>query len=219
VSEADSLIEATSGTAKTLADDTLRLPVEIAATHAQTAFSLFKSRGTAVALFALGGDSEAIEAATASVQIMAKGHLRLFVDIEPRNAGPAFTAFGTPGTSLALAAIKPEHLRQRVAEAEQRKQQRMETRGGSKAALAAQWCNDPQFQAWLQSNEGTSQFWERAFEHSGPGPRNRTEVAAEVIRRVCGIPSRAALDSEPEAWAVFDAEIRKPFMYWKGLQK
>jgi hypothetical protein len=201
-----------------MADDTLRLQLSVPKEHAQAAFQLFKARGTQMALAPLEGHVEAIEAASASVQTMAGGNLRLFVDVEPRHAGAAFERFGSQGTSLALAAIKPEHLRQRVAEAEQRKQQRMETRGGSKAALAAQWCNDPQFQTWLQCEPTTDPVWLWALDQSGPGPRNVSEIAAMVVREICGIESRSHLDADARAWECFNKRIRQPFMAWKGQQ-
>lgn len=39
---------------------------------------------------------------------LADGTLRLVVDVEPRNAQAAFALFNSPGTAMALAALKPQ---------------------------------------------------------------------------------------------------------------
>lgn len=48
-----------------------------------------------------------IEGATARISTLVDGTLRVVVDIEPRDAQAAFRLFGTPGTAVALAALKP----------------------------------------------------------------------------------------------------------------
>lgn len=48
-----------------------------------------------------------IEGATARVSTLVDGTLRVTIDIEPRDAQAAFRLFGTPGTAVALAALKP----------------------------------------------------------------------------------------------------------------
>lgn len=208
MSDADSLIPATSGPARTMADDTLRLQLSVGKEHAQDAFRLFKARGTPMVLTPLGGEGEAIEAASASLQTMAGGNLRLFVDIEPRHAGAAFEHFGDQGASVALAALKTASQRER----EQR--QRMETRGGGKAALAAQWCNDQQFWKWMiRTFTGD---WQRIVDATPGLPAS--EAAANLIRALCGIQSRAELDHSAEAWGRFNERIRVPFMAWREQQ-
>ena len=52
--------------------------------------------------------SDVIEGSSARISTLVDGTLRLTVDIEPRNAQAAFILFGTPGTAIALAALKPE---------------------------------------------------------------------------------------------------------------
>jgi hypothetical protein len=82
-----------------------------------------------------------IEASTVRLQTMMDGTLRMTVDVEPRNARDAFALFGTPGTALALAGIKPaaQETAQKPA-------------GGPLAKLAGQWCQMPQFLAWSGCN-------------------------------------------------------------------
>jgi hypothetical protein len=211
----EGIIEATSGAGRTMGDGTLRLPVNIAAELAQAAFDLFGSRGTPMALIALRSkdEAEAIEGASGPVQTMAKGALRLSVDIDPRFARAAFKQFGTPGAALALAALKTMPMREREAK------QRMEARGGSKAALAAQWCNDEQFQQWLQREPTTETVWLWALDQSGPGSKSRAELSAMVVREICGVESRSHLDVDSTAWECFNKRFRQPFMAWKEKQR
>ena len=48
-----------------------------------------------------------IEGATARISTLVDGTLRATIDIEPYAAQAAFRLFGTPGTAVALAALKP----------------------------------------------------------------------------------------------------------------
>lgn len=73
--------------------------------------------------------------------------------------------------------------------------------------LAALWCQTPQFVDWCRQTFPES--WEAAestFEGADDG-----EVAAELIRRRCGISSRAELDRSKDAESVFIAEFVHPF--------
>jgi hypothetical protein len=202
MSDAPHLIEATSGPSKTLADDTLRIPLTVGATHAQAAFALFKSRGTAMALALLEDGAEATPAASAGVQVMGKGALRLFADIEPRHAGEAFRRFGDPGTPLALAALKPDHVRER----EQRQPAAM-----TPTRLAVQWCADERFRRWLAGAYTVE--WSGAAD-----AQDATVRAAEVLRLVCGIETRRELDTDVAARARFDNYMRRPFAAWLQQQ-
>jgi hypothetical protein len=130
-----------------------------------------------------------IEASTVRLQTMMDGTLRMTVDVEPRHARDAFALFGMPGTALALAGIKTA--------AQQAQEEAPKPAGGPLAKLAGQWCQMPQFLAWSGCNTA--------------------ELAAEFIRRECGIQSRAELDHNPAAAGVFHTHIREPFSaYMKG---
>lgn len=60
-------------------------------------------------------DAPAIVAgSTTTVKTLADGTLRLSVDIEPRHAQQAFSMFGAPGTSVAIAKLTPEAAQQSV---------------------------------------------------------------------------------------------------------
>lgn len=72
-----------------------------------------------------------------------------------------------------------------------------ERKGGPLARLAGIWCADPGFRAWVSSHYNTRV--------------GNPEEAADVIRKVCGIPSRAELDHDPRARTLFDQHFRIPY--------
>jgi hypothetical protein len=85
----------------------------------------------------------------------------------------------------------------------------LKPRGGPLAKLAGMLCADPEFWVFL-----THQF---SLEEAVEGPL----MAAEHIRRLCAIESRAELDSDPEAEAMFHRAIRGPWIKWcaaRGLK-
>lgn len=53
-------------------------------------------------------EQSVIEGSTVRVQTTSDGTLRIQIDIEPRDAQKAFRLFGSPGTAVALAALKPQ---------------------------------------------------------------------------------------------------------------
>lgn len=69
------------------------------------------------------------------------------------------------------------------------KEQRLST-------LAALMCGNPQFRAFIDAES--------------------VEAAAVVVRNACGIESRAELDHDAGAAALFHELIRKPFVEWQG---
>lgn len=122
-----------------------------------------------------------------SVKTMADNTLRLTIDIEPRFARQAFELFGVRGTAMAIAALKPAH--QQAAE---------QSKGGALAQWAAMRCQEPQFMAWMG----------RVFPDQ---PCRTPEEAAQAIRTICGVESRAELDNNPIAQETFDELIRRPW--------
>ena len=131
-----------------------------------------------------------IESSSSSARTMADGTLRLTVDIEPRHSQAAFALFGAPGTPMALAALKS-------AKAEPA------PKGGPLAQWVAMRCGEAAFQRWLQDTYSAQ--WQDAH---GDTP---AKWAASTVRAVCGIESRAELDSNDAAAKRFHAVIRRPF--------
>lgn len=75
-------------------------------------------------------------------------------------------------------------------------------KGGELAKLAGMWSNEQAFWDWvglIQEN-----------------PCNGATMAAQFIRAVCGIASRADLDHDAAARGRFDQHIRKPFSKYRA---
>lgn len=142
-----------------------------------------------------------IEASSVAVKTMADGTLRISCDVEPRFAVQAFTLFGSPGVPMVIGRL--------VAGAKQQEPEPEpapdKPRGGALARLAGQWCQKPEFVEWLKTVYPAA-FWSAEKTHK-PDP----ETAAQVIRVMCGITSRAELDTDKKAAETFDRAVRKPF--------
>lgn len=143
----------------------------------------------------------AIIGTSSGVKTMADNTLRITFDIEPRYAQQAFALFGVRGSPAAIAKIVPEAAirddRQAVADG---------LKGGELAKLAGQFCDSEPFRQWLRLTYD-------------PKPRNSAE-AAQIIRGVCGVDSRAHLDHVEVAAQIFHEKFRLPYNAWlKGGMK
>lgn len=134
-----------------------------------------------------------IEASSVKVATMADGTLRITCDIEPMNAQAAFALFGSPGTPMALAALKVGHAAITSESAAE-----VKPKGGALAKLAGMWCDDPEFQRWLT----TAGDFDVALTRFG---------AAQVVRAWCGVETRADLDNNDAARDKFNRHIRGPY--------
>lgn len=76
----------------------------------------------------------------------------------------------------------------------------MKRSGGALARLAGMWCSNPEFWSFLAKR------FDRVCTDK--------DEAAAIVREVCGVASRADLDSVPAAEAHFHVRIRLPFMRW-----
>lgn len=76
-----------------------------------------------------------------------------------------------------------------------------QAKGGALARLAGMWCGNPEFWAFLAHRFG--------------GPVANAGQAAEIVRGVCNVASRAELDNVPAAEAHFHACIRLPWVRWQ----
>lgn len=80
-------------------------------------------------------------------------------------------------------------------------------KGPGLTRLAAMWCDQEQFQAWAKKTfpnawataEATTMFGKPA------------EIAAEVVRAICAVKSRAELDTNQAAQRIFHERIRLPY--------
>ena len=126
------------------------------------------------------------------MKTMADGTLRISFDVEPMHAQDAFRLFAAPGTPAALAALQVGY-----AQAAKPEPQPEKPKGGPLAKLAGMWAADPEFWAWLGTVH-TSNHWD-------------SETSAAYIRNVCGVESRADLDHDEEAAALFHEHVRGKF--------
>lgn len=81
-----------------------------------------------------------------------------------------------------------------------------ERKGAALSRAAAMMCNGAKFQRWVVSRIGAASDGVSA-----------QQQAAQYVRYVCGITSRAELDHNVRAAALFHEAIRKPFVQWSGI--
>lgn len=79
-------------------------------------------------------------------------------------------------------------------------------KGAALSRAAAMMCNGAKFQRWVVSRIGA------APEGVSPG-----QHAAQYVRDMCGITSRAELDHSATAATLFHEAVRKPFVKWSGI--
>lgn len=86
-------------------------------------------------------------------------------------------------------------------------------KGGPLARLAGQWCNDEAFRVWLSKSAALP--WSAAWDdYPEAAP---AQIAALVVRQICGVKSRAELDSNDAAAMRFQELIRLPYMQHCGV--
>lgn len=79
-------------------------------------------------------------------------------------------------------------------------------KGAALARVAGQLCNCTSFQQWVTTRVGAVPKGVTAQQH-----------AAQYIRDICGVTSRAHLDVKPEAAALFHEAVRKPYLKARGI--
>lgn len=83
---------------------------------------------------------------------------------------------------------------------------------GPLCMLAALWCKDVKFQAFLAARWPT--LWNELTNDNREGGEYAPwpHIAALTVKRICGIDSRKDLDSNADAARTFNLEIRGPYM-------
>ena len=128
-----------------------------------------------------------LKANSGQAKMMADGTLRLPVDFMPADAKAAFSLFGTPGTELAVAALKNAPEPEPAPEP---------PKGGSVARWLGIQCKDAEFQAWALKHLAVS----------------NEVLAAMLVRHACQVATRAEIDSDQQALDRFHRLIREPWM-------
>jgi hypothetical protein len=144
----------------------------------------------------------ALEAASVRVRTMADGTLRAELDFEPRFAAAAFKLLGQPGQPVAVAGIKT-----------QAQQGSERPKGGAWAQWLGVRCSEPAFREWLQA-----EYRDISMAVALDAPEaGAVQQAAETVRRVCEVDSRAEIDNDADAARRFQERIRGPWaMHYQG---
>jgi hypothetical protein len=133
-------------------------------------------------------DIQVISGTRRAMKEMADGTLRVQIDIDPRFRAAFFAAFGQIDMPVAIAPL--------VADFEKRAPEPEKAKGGPLARLAGMWSNEQEF--WNFSDSGNA------------------EEAAEWIREICLIESRAELDNSLVAKQNFEKFVRGPYMKYRA---
>jgi len=149
--------------------------------------------------------SDVIEAASAGVRDMADGSLRITLEFEPRFARDAYALFGSRGTPVAVAALKPAS--SKPADGTPGEGRDRPFRGPLCSWVAIR-CSEPAFAAWIET--AYPDQWLEQFMNLG----DAEEAAAKVVRDLCQVVSRRDLDTDTEAAARLHARVRLPYMQW-----
>lgn len=159
----------------------------------------------------------AIAATTGTIRSRVDGTLVLALEIDPSQAQEAFRLFGTPGTQVAIAALKDGSF---LAQSQHQPEAdpmvpideaiRLAVRAlspvatpkiGDACLLACRWCADPQFWRWIEESGGGQELM----------PCNSEAEAKQFVCMVCGIKSRKDIDTDPAALNIWHQYIRKPY--------
>lgn len=129
--------------------------------------------------------AEAISGIRRTIRERVDGSLIVQVEIDPRFKADFLRLFPSIDAPIALAPL--------AADFEKREAEK--PKGGMLARLAAQLGNDPEFQRFIEASDA--------------------DDAANKIRKLCRIQSRADLDNDPDAAAEFHRVIRGPWIKYR----
>lgn len=119
---------------------------------------------------------------------LADGTLRVVVDIDDQHKATFHKEFAMIDMPVALAPLAYDF--EQAPQLSQVSQPKK--KGGPLSELAGRWCKSEHFQKWV--NAQTEQ------------------EAADYVRATCGVDSRADIDEDVEATALFNEHIREPYM-------
>ncbi len=142
--------------------------------------------------------TRAISGTRRAFKELVDGTLRVQIDVDPEHRRDFLRMFPDIDTRVALAPLKAAA-----------KSAPDDRKGGELARLAGIFCSDPGFQLWLSA---------RFPEHHEEAPVALVgeELAAHIVRTVCGVESRAELDHSPGAAELFHEEVRRPWIEKRG---
>lgn len=158
----------------------------------------------------------AIPASSVKCSTLVDGTLRIVVEVEPNHALDAFTLFRSPGTPMALAALKV------VSDNEQPEpppaQKPLKEGPRRKVGPICEWlvmrCREPEFQQWIRgpydkAMGGNGNGWGDISPEDVGGLERYARHACLVL---CGgIESRKDIDGDAAAEALFRRRIQRPW--------
>lgn len=148
----------------------------------------------------------AISGVRRAAKEMADGTLRVQIDIDPQYRKQFHDLFPEIDMPVALAPLRIDQLPE-VPEVEAPKSVVEPSKGGELARLAGLLCVNQDFRTWFWS-EG---LWCTPSGQPVVATDQDEEGTAEAIRQVCGIQSRAELDHNSVAAAIFHERIRRRY--------
>lgn len=126
------------------------------------------------------------------IRELVDGSIEVRIHIDPRFKADFHRLFPNIDLPVAIAPLVANF--ERIEEEEKQK-------GGPLCRLAAMWCKDKEFWQWLIDSGNLHRC-------------DSEEYAADWIRAMCGVESRAEIDSNQFASEVFHRSVRSPFMEW-----
>lgn len=161
-------------------------------------------------------DAAVIPAAYVKLSTMVDGTIRVVIDVEPTNRDAAFALFDRPGASLAIARLSDgsavEHDRKAQAQPLAEPQERKPLSLASKVAIA---CGEPSFATFLRQG-AHAQRWASWQGHASgwQKPASYADVAALVVRDLCGVTSRSEIVAGSNAESVWRS-IEADYHHWQ----
>lgn len=157
----------------------------------------------------MSDDVAAVSGTRRQIKELVDGTLRVQIDIEPIHKGAFLKLFPEIDVPVALAPL-------RAVAIPPQQEPPTTLKGGPLATLAGRWCNEAAFHAWLQNHQPVA--WNAAKESVDGDEHGLSGIAAQAIRMICGVHSRAQLDHDVHAKATFNRAIREPYRAFLGVE-
>jgi hypothetical protein len=134
-------------------------------------------------------DLVAVVGTRRTMKELVDGTIRVQIDIDPPHRAAFLKHFPEIDMAVVIAPMTPQ--------AAVREMQPEVPKGGPLAQLAGRWCEDIGFRVWLADNFGNAIA--------------DADAAAEAVREICGVKSRAEIDHKFDAREMFEDVIRIPY--------
>ena len=156
----------------------------------------------------------AIAATTGTIRSRVDGTLVLTIEFEPSQAQGAFRLFATPGTQVAITALRDgSFLEQKNCAPEQPEPDELPVQPepekapreplGDACYRSVMWCKDATFWHWITSLQ--IDFF---------GTCKSEREATLFVKTTCGVESHKDLDIDNEANKAWNRLIREPYRKW-----